>query len=71
MALKKPTLDTAKALEFANNKKLSSSQSPVGDTRLTANIRKDLHSRLKIHAAKENTTIGELLENLIESNVPR
>ena len=68
MALKKPTLDTASALDFAVNKK--SSQSPVGDTRLTANIRKDLHSRLKIHAATENTTIGELLENLIESNIP-
>lgn len=70
MALKKPTLDTSKALEFAVSKKSGSSQSPVGDTRLAANIRKDLHSRLKIHAAKTNTTIGELLEDLIESNIP-
>jgi plasmid stability protein len=35
---------------------------PVGDVRLTANIREDLHLKLKIRAAKEHTTIGELIE---------
>lgn len=42
---------------------------PEGDTRLTANIRKDLHLRLKIAAANQDTTIGEIIENLIEKHV--
>lgn len=39
---------------------------PDGDVRLTANIRQDLHLKLKIAAATRRTTIGELLENLVE-----
>lgn len=38
---------------------------PLGDVRLTANIKQDLHLKLKIHAAEQRTTIGEVLENLI------
>ena len=36
-----------------------------GDVRLTANIRVDLHLKLKIRAAQERTTIGELIEQWI------
>ena len=39
---------------------------PEGDVRLTANIREDLHLKLKIAAAKQRTTVGELIEKLIE-----
>lgn len=38
---------------------------PEGDVRLTANIRADLHLALKIRAAQERTTAGELIEQWI------
>ena len=38
---------------------------PAGDVRLTANIREDLHLKLKIRAAKRRTTIGELIEEWV------
>lgn len=44
-----------------------SGQVPEGDVRLTANIRGDLHLKLKIKAAQERTTIGELIERWIEN----
>ncbi len=40
---------------------------PAGDVRLTANIRADLHLALKIRAAQERTTMGELIEQWIET----
>ena len=40
---------------------------PPGDVRLTANIREDLHLKLKIKAAQERTTIGELIEQWVEA----
>lgn len=40
---------------------------PEGDVRLTANIRQDLHLKLKIAAAHRRTTIGELIEELVET----
>ncbi len=42
-----------------------SGQVPEGDVRLTANIRADLHLKLKIAAARRRTTIGEILEELV------
>jgi hypothetical protein len=39
---------------------------PDGDVRLTANIRQDLHLKLKIASAHRRTTIGEILEEMIE-----
>jgi hypothetical protein len=39
---------------------------PAGDFRLTVNMRDDLHQRLKIEAVKRRTTVGELLETLVE-----
>lgn len=38
---------------------------PAGDCRLVANIRQDLHHRLKLVAADRRTTIGELIEGMI------
>ncbi|MCM0083756.1 hypothetical protein L4X63_19385 [Geomonas sp. Red32] len=34
--------------------------------RLTANIREDLHLKLKIASAHRRTTIGEIIEELVE-----
>ena len=48
-----------------------SGQVPDGDVRLTANIRQDLHLRLKIEAAHRRITIGDLIEELIQKNVKR
>lgn len=42
---------------------------PEGDVRLTANIREDLHLRLKIAAAKQRVTMGELIERLIDTHI--
>lgn len=39
---------------------------PEGDVRLTANVRADLHLKLKIRAAQERTTVGELIEQWVE-----
>jgi hypothetical protein len=38
---------------------------PKGDVRLTANINAELHRKLKIKAAEQRTTIGELIEQLL------
>jgi hypothetical protein len=42
---------------------------PEGDVRLTANIRQDLHLKLKIASAHRRTTIGEIIEELIEMHL--
>jgi hypothetical protein len=42
---------------------------PEGDVRLTANIRADLHMKLKMKAVQDRTTIGELIEVLIEDHL--
>jgi hypothetical protein len=78
-AFKKPTLDADTARAFAegtgpsaklsagkSNSEKQSGQVPAGDVRVTANIRKDLHLKLKIRAAEERTTISELIERWIE-----
>ena len=41
--------------------------SPDGNMRLTANIREDLQLKLKIAAARQRSTIGELIEQLLEN----
>lgn len=38
---------------------------PAGDVRLTANIREEIHQKLKIASVMTRTTMGELLEQLI------
>lgn len=40
---------------------------PPGDVRVTANIRADLHMKLRMRAVQERTTVGELIEQWIES----
>jgi hypothetical protein len=42
---------------------------PEGDVRLTANIRQDLHLRLKIAAAHRRTTIGEIIEEMVDKYI--
>lgn len=44
----------------------SSGQVPDGDVRLTANIGEEYHLRLKIAAARRKTTVGELIEQMID-----
>jgi hypothetical protein len=44
---------------------------PSGDVRLTVNMRDDIHQRLKIAAVKQRTTVGELLEDLVEQTSGR
>lgn len=45
-----------------------SGQIPAGDVRITANINGDLHLKLKIRAAEQRTTVGELIERWIEND---
>ncbi len=52
-----------------NQAPLVSGQVPEGDVRLTANIRQDLHLKLKIEAAHRRTTIGELIEELVDKHL--
>ena len=78
-AFKKPTLDAVQAFAEGGNKgksgsavktksgKAGSGQIPEGDVRLTANIREDLHQKLKIRAVQERTTVGDLIEEWVES----
>lgn len=68
----KPKLGIEQALAFAEKKteQKGSGLVPEGDVRLTANIRADLHMNLKMYAVKEKTTIGEILEKLIEQHIP-
>ena len=40
---------------------------PEGDVRLTANIREEIHLRLKLVSVHRRTTIGELIEELVEN----
>jgi predicted HicB family RNase H-like nuclease len=68
MALKKPTLNTEAALNFAERKS-SENKVPIGDVRMTANVSKGHHRKIKMAAAREGTTIGELLEQLINKYI--
>ena len=67
----KPKRDTGQALKFAEEGKSKSGLVPDGDVRLTANIKAELHTRLKIEAAKRRMYIGDLVEELIEANIPK
>ena len=60
---------TGRGLEKVIMKSPLSGQVPEGDVRLTANIREDLHLKLKIAAARRRTTIGELLEEMVEKYI--
>lgn len=76
ISIGKPTLadtNVKDALQFAESTpaKTTSGQVPTGDIRLNANVRKDLHLRIKIEAAKQGRTIGEIIEELIEKHIPK
>ena len=71
VSIAKPGRDTSKALEFAEKGKSKSGLIPEGDVRLTANIKAELHTRLKIEAARRRIYIGDLIEELIEENIPK
>ena len=75
VAINKPSLsEQAKQFAESNGKGKSglrySGQVPVGDVRLTANIKEQLHIRLKISAAMEQISVGEFIEQLIDKNTP-
>lgn len=61
-----PKLQRGDVAERGDAKARGSGHVPDGDVRLTANIRGDLHQRLRIRAIKERTTVGELIERWIE-----
>ena len=42
---------------------------PEGDVRLAVNINKKLHKKLKLAAVMRETTIGDLVEDLIKKHV--
>jgi hypothetical protein len=56
----------AKPVPATKTAKAAPGPVPEGDVRLTANIREELHLKLKIVAATRRTTIGELIEELVE-----
>jgi len=68
LSIKKPTLN--KTLGFAKGKRPSKSGLvPDGDTRLVCNVRADLHKKLKHAAVDEETTIGQIVESMIDKNL--
>jgi hypothetical protein len=74
--LKKPVLSREVVLGFAEGRSKAAADAsptsrfpPSGDIRLTVNIREDLHMRLKMEAVKRRTTVGEILEDLVQSHI--
>lgn len=70
-SLAKPKL-SAQAKQFAGGSKPAkgtSGQVPPNDKRLTVNIHKDLHKKLKHAAVDHDTTVGELIESLIDKHL--
>jgi hypothetical protein len=48
-------------------KSLSPPAIPAGDSRLVVNISSARHKKLKVIAAKRGTTMGDLVESLIDT----
>ena len=71
VSISKPKPGAKQALDFAEKKAepKGSGLVPEGDVRLTANIRADLHMKLKMYAVENRTTIGEVIEGLIERHI--
>ena len=57
----------SKALKSSTNARIFSA--PHGDKRLTINIKKELHKKLKIAAIENETSIGEIIERLVKNNL--
>ena len=84
--LKKPSLDRQEVVQFAEGSTAEHVQRrqgkqepggtrsglvPQGSTRFTMNMREEVHIRLKIAAAKERRTMGELVEELVERHIAK
>jgi hypothetical protein len=54
------------AKKAPNAPKQVSGNVPAGDVRLSANMHQAIHLKLKIAAARERITIGEILERLVD-----
>lgn len=69
--LYKPTITAGQVLGFAegDRKKEKATAAPAGDVRLTINLREDLHMKLKLRAVKDKTTVGEIIESLVEQHL--
>lgn len=48
---------------------MASNFPPDGDVRLSANITKELHQKLKVASAMTSTTMGDLIEQLIKEKL--
>ena len=59
MSKPKPASKTSQAMQFAEGNK-------AGTTRLNANIKVEMHRKLKARAALDGRTIGELIEEWID-----
>ena len=44
---------------------------PEGKVQLSFHVRKELHQRVKVHAAKKGTSITALIEGWIEKHCPK
>ncbi len=69
-------LSAGKGVDATNAKKTAvrgsastSGKVPESDKRLTANISKRHHIKLKVAAAERDTTVGELIEELIDRHL--
>jgi predicted HicB family RNase H-like nuclease len=49
----------------------SSRHPPPSDARLTVNIDRELHMRVKLYSVKNHVSIGELIEEWIEKHIPK
>jgi len=78
--LRKPELGSGAVLQFAQAKSKTGSLkvtdsgkrsflAPEGDKRLTINLRNDVHKRLRIVAVERDTTIGEIIEDLVAKHL--
>jgi hypothetical protein len=61
-----PSAARARSSAASASKGEKSGLIPEGDVRLTANVRADLHMKLKMRAVQNRTTVGELIEEWIE-----
>jgi predicted HicB family RNase H-like nuclease len=62
---------TSEAFVLAAPENAGGRKPPPSDSRLTANINRELHLRLKLYAAKNYTSMGELIEEWIEQHIPQ
>lgn len=71
-SITKPVIDADAVHAFAEGSPRQVSKQPVpdGDVRLNANVRRGLHLRIKIEAARQGKSIGQLIEELIDKHIP-